>query len=73
MPKIDLSFQGWVRGAQVSKATDAEGQEIDVSKWSSKRLVKALGDGKVFISLGDFLYDNRKDSEIELFDFEPAL
>ena len=69
MPQIDFSFQGWVRGADVTDATNAQGEKVDVSNMDAKELAEKLEKGELFISLGDHLYDN-KDSEIEIFDFE---
>lgn len=69
MPKIDFCFSGWVRGVNVTEATDDEGNTVDVSKMDAGDLARDLENGKLFISLGDYLYQNRK-SEIELTDFE---
>lgn len=68
MPKIDFSFQGWVRGAEVTEATDVEGETVDVSAMDADTLAKKLQAGELFISLGDYLYESRK-NEIEMFDF----
>jgi hypothetical protein len=69
MPQIDFCFSGWVRGAKITRATDVEGKKVDVSKMESSVLASKLTKGELFISLGDYLYDNR-DNEIEMFDFE---
>jgi hypothetical protein len=71
IPRVDFSFQGVVRGARIRKATDQNGEQVNVVGWSDKRLAKALNAGKLFISLGDYLYGNRK-NEIEMFDFTPT-
>lgn len=68
MPSIDFCFQGWVRGAQVEKATDKSGQEVDVSHLTSQELADKLTQGEIYISLGDYLYDNHK-AEIEIHDY----
>ena len=70
MPQIDLCFSGWVRGAEVSKATDINGEAVDVSEMPAKELVEKLSTGKLFVTLGDYLYDNHREAEIEIFDYE---
>jgi hypothetical protein len=70
MPKIDFCFQGFVRGAEVTTVTNAEGEKVDVSKMTSVDLADGLDHGGLFLALGDYLYDNCKDVSIELFDFE---
>lgn len=81
MPKIDLCFNGWVRGANVTKASRPIPEEdgcaspvetIDVSHLSADELVAKLKSGELFISLADCLDDNRED-EVELSDYEPHL
>ena len=73
MAQIDFCFQGYVRGADVEKVTITEtGESLDVSGFSAEEIVEKLRAGEWCISLGDFLYDNRKDSEIELHDFDPS-
>jgi len=69
MPKIDFCFSGWVRGAEVETATDDKGKSVDVSKMDASELARKLSKGELFISLGDYLYDNHS-NEIEMFDFE---
>lgn len=71
MPKIDFCFSGWVRGAEIETATDCEGKKVDVSNMDSSVLASKLEKGELFISLGDYLYDNRE-NEIEIFDFEES-
>lgn len=66
---MDFCFQGWVRGAKITIATNIKSEKIDVSKIDEEKLAKKLTDGELFISLGDYLYDN-KEAEIEIFDFE---
>lgn len=65
------TISGYVRDAKVTTATNAKGKTVDVSKKTAEELVKKLGKGRLFISLGDFLYEN-KDAEIELVDFEES-
>lgn len=69
MPRISFSFSGWVSGANITQASDVEGNWVDVSEMSEAELVKKLANGELFISLGDHLYDSL-DREIEIFDFE---
>lgn len=69
MAKIDLSFSGWICGAEVTKATDTSGNSVDVSTMPAVELVAKLKSGDLFISLGDYLYEN-DDEEIDLFNFE---
>jgi hypothetical protein len=71
MPKIDFCFSGYVRGANVTEVTDANGKQVSVSDLDAKTLAKKLESGELFISLGDHLYENRK-GEIELFDFDES-
>ncbi len=69
-PRINLCFQGWIRGAEVKKATNtATGKEVNVSKMESWELAKKLQTGELTICLGDYLYETDK-QEVELFDFE---
>ena len=71
MPKINLCFSGWVRGADVTKATrdtDTGTESVDVSDMPAEELARKLKAGELFISLGDHLYD-ADDNEIEMFDF----
>jgi hypothetical protein len=70
MPLIDFCFQGWVRGAPVETAVGKSGEEINVSKMSSKELCDKLKAGELYIRLGDYLYDSHKAS-IEIHDYEP--
>ena len=70
MPKVDLCFQGWIRGASVDTATNAAGEEVDVSGMTSEELAEKLANGELFISLGKFLYERREDASIEMFDFD---
>ena len=65
--KVDLSFQGWVRGANITSATNVKGETIDVTNMPD--LIEKLNKGELFVSLADALEDN-KDSEIEIFDFQ---
>lgn len=72
MPKIDFCFSGWVRGASVTTATDKDGNLLDVSGMPAKELVQKLKDGVLFISLGDYLYNNNSDVDIEMFDWSES-
>ena len=69
MPQVDFTFSGWVRGANITKATNDKGKSVNVSKMSAKTLAKKLETGKLFISLGDYLYESSKETEIEINDF----
>lgn len=71
MPKLDFSFSGYVRGAEIDTATNAAGERVDVSKLAGEQLAQKLEQGELFISLGDHLYRSGK-SEIEIFDFAPG-
>ena len=71
MPKIDFNFSGYIRGADIIAVRDAEGTRIDVSKMNPERVTAGLNDGSFFISLGDFLYEGRK-NEVVMEDFEEA-
>lgn len=71
MPSINFSFSGWVRGAEITSATDpSTGDEVDVSSMSAKDLTKKLEAGELQISLGDFLYQSSRKTEVEMFDFD---
>ena len=69
MPKVDFCFQGFVRGAEVSTATNTEGEKVDVSGMTSTELANKLEAGDLFLSLGDYLYDDHKEASIEIHDF----
>jgi len=71
MAKIDFCFSGFCQGAEVSECTDMEGNTVDVSKMDATELASKLDKGELFISLGDYLYESRK-NEIEIFDFEES-
>jgi hypothetical protein len=71
MPKIDLCFSGWLRGANVEQALDANGDIVDVSGMDSEELVRKLNASALFVSLASCLGDNDEE-EVELFDFEVA-
>jgi len=68
MPKISFCFQGHINGVEVTKASDVEGKQVDVSNMDADKLCRKLNDGELFISLGDYLYKNNNE-EIELYDF----
>jgi hypothetical protein len=72
MPKMNFCFQGWVNGANIIEATDVDGKKVNVSKMNPEELADKLNKGELFISLGDYLYSNRK-SNIEMFDFDCEL
>jgi hypothetical protein len=72
MPKIDFDFRGYVRGANITEATNADGEKVDVSKMSGTELQNRLNDGELCITLGDHLYESSK-NEIEMLDFEATL
>ncbi len=72
MPHIDFLFQGYVRGANIQHAVNAQGVKVDVSQMDAPTLAEKLEWGQLFIALGDFLYDNNYTSEIELLNFEPS-
>lgn len=69
MPNISFNFSGYINDARITTATNIDGKTIDVSKMSAKELADALNEGSLFISLGDYLYENNRDCEIELTDF----
>lgn len=71
MPKIDFCFSGWVRGAEITQATNSEGQTVDVSQMPTTELVQKLEAGELTVSLGDHLYASRK-NEVEMFDWTPS-
>lgn len=70
MPSIDFNFTGWVCGAMVTEATDIDGKTVDVREMPVNELCRKLREGKLTISLGEFLYENTK-ADIEMSDFEP--
>ena len=71
MPRLDFSFQGFIRGADVTRATTTAGETIDVTTLSAEELSRRLEVGDLTITLGDHLYTTQK-VEIEIFDFTPA-
>jgi len=72
MPSINLCFQGYINGVEVTKATNADGESVDVSEMSEGELCRKLNAGELFVSLGDLLYEG-DDEEIELHDFAPGI
>lgn len=69
---VNFSFSGSVTGASIGRVTEtATGAKIDVNDTPVDVLAEKLNSGEWVISLGDFLYENNRDSEIELTDFEP--
>ena len=78
MPNIDLSFQGWICGANIETAVvlkkntdtgDPVGSRIDVSDMNKEEFIDKLNSGELAITLTDALNDCNK-SECELFDYE---
>jgi len=70
MPKIDLCFSGWIRGVEVTKATDvAMLTDVSVANMSVEELVSALESRKLVIGLEECLEANHAEDHIELFDF----
>ena len=68
--KIDFSFSGYVVGAEIEKVSDGEtGEVLDVTNLNPEEVLEKLNNGEYLISLGDYLYESRK-NEIEIFDFE---
>lgn len=67
---IKFCFQGLVTGAEIKEAVDADGNKVDVSTMSDVELCAKLKAGKLFISLGEYLYDKHDSAEIEILDFE---
>ncbi len=73
MPKMDFNFHGSITGANITEATEvATGKTIDVRRMSGTELEQKLWDGELAISLGDYLYENRK-NEVILEDFAPTV
>lgn len=67
--RIDLCFQGWLRGVEIEEVTDVNGDTHDVSHMSAEDVVKTLNNGGYFISLANAI-PQAGDQEIELFDFQ---
>lgn len=72
MPRVDFCFSGFIRGANIQKASNVQGKEVDVSKMTGEELAKKLENGDLFISLGDYLYNNHQNSEVEISEFEES-
>ena len=73
MPKINLSFSGWVNSANISKAYRvATNEDVDVSDLTSVELVDKLQKGELALTLSDAL-DNCDNNEIDIFDYEAPL
>lgn len=68
MPTINFSFQGFLNGVVVESATDANGNNVDVSLMTEKELVDKLKKGELFISLKEHL-DNYRSRSIDIFDY----
>ncbi len=73
VPTVNFSFQGYVTGATITQATNTKGESVDVSGMSGDDLTNALNKGELSISLGDYLYENNRRAEIEIFDFDVPL
>ena len=73
MPKVSLSFSGWIRNVDVTTAYDLKNEkeieEIDVSSMSSEELVRKLKNGELFLGFVE-TYKKASDVETELFDYE---
>lgn len=70
MPKISFGFSGYCNGVEVSEVSEtATGNKVDVSQMDAETLIKNLNEGLWCLSLGDYLYEGRK-NEIEMVDFE---
>lgn len=69
MPRISFNFRGWVSRANVTEATNIDGETVDVSEMPATDLAAKLEAGELFISLGDHLYSSG-DSEIIMDDFD---
>jgi len=70
MPKIDLCFEGWIRGVEVTDATDvATTEPVSVTNMDAKELVEALKSGKLAISFAQCLSADSDEEEINLFDY----
>jgi len=71
MSGVSFSFQGWVSLANIESVTVTEtGEELDVRTFEPPTIVEKLNSGEWGISLADYLYENHRSSEIEIFDFE---
>ena len=82
--KIDLCFQGWIRGVAIGFAKDREAVEHicdneqhewltfdgdELADLTAEQLVEGLKSGKYSLSFQDCL-EAGDESEIELFDYE---
>ena len=71
MPRIDLSFEGWLVGVDITTAMDQFGNDVDVSILGSDELAKKLQTGELLLSFESAL-QNCDDSSIELHDFDAS-
>jgi len=76
-PHIDFTFEGYITGAEVKKVTETIRKApyfrvISTEGMTPKQLAKGLSSGKYAISLGDYLYDNSEDQNIEMQNFEES-
>ena len=69
MSNISFCFNGWINGVDCDTATDANGNEVDVSEMNPQELAGKLNKRELFVSLRDLL-NKSEDEEIEIFDFE---
>jgi len=74
---IDFSFSGYINGARITKVTENLKRApyfrvISTEGMTPKKLAASLNSGKYTISLGDFLYENSEDQEIEITDFQES-
>ena len=71
MPKMNLCFQGWLRGVEIRRVTEtASGEYVDVSQLSAEEVEAKLSNGEWLVSLKDLLNTEIADEEeIEIFDF----
>lgn len=72
MPAIDVCFSGHFRGLEVEEVIEAETLERkSVLGWNAATVADKLKSGEWLLSLSDALESSCKDSEVEIFDFEP--
>lgn len=66
--KIDLCFQGWLRGVEISAFTEvATNKEIPASQLTIKEAERRLQNGELAISLKQCLNETNNEEEIEIF------
>ena len=70
MPRIDFSFSGWVRGADIKEATDTKIMKVvDVSEMSAAELIAKIKNKEMIISFSE-AYVDAHEVELDLFDME---